>query len=204
MAFDGAPTDAAEVLERLPMRPTDASARSLSQLRADVLLAAKETPAAPFAAIRLAEHYFDMAMALGDPRYLGYADAAIKPFAQAKSAALLGVRGQLRQYQHHFEAALDNFAAALQLDPQFASAHAWRSALFLVQARYPEAQKECLALQALGRATLYGGCQGFALLNSSLENTQVASNRQWLLTRMAEVAAWRSHLRPMGRCAARH
>jgi predicted Zn-dependent protease len=197
------PTDAAEVLERLPMRPTDASARSLSQLRAAVLLAAEETPADPSAAIRLAEHYFDMAMALGDPRYVGYADAVIKPFAQTKSTALLGMRGQLRQYRHHFEAALDDFSAALQLDPQFASAHAWRGALYLVQARYPEAQKECLALQALGRDNLYGGCQGlakayaghmaegFALLNTSLKNTQIASNRQWLLTRMAEVAAWR-------------
>ena len=197
------PTDAAEILERLPMRPTDASARTLAQLRAAVLLAAKETPADPAAATRLAEHYFDLAMALGDPRYVGYADAVIKPFAQAKSAARLGMRGQLQQYRHHFQEALDDFDAALKLDPQFASANAWRGAIFLVQAKYPEAQKECAALHALGRGNLYGGCQGlalaydgqmeagFTLLKHALEATQVAGNRLWLLTRMAEVATWR-------------
>ena len=197
------PTDEAEILERLPMRPTDASARTLAQLRAEVLLSAKENPADPSAATRLAEHYFDLAMASGDPRYVGYADAVIKPFAQAKSAALLGMRGQLQQYRHHFQEALDDFDAALQLDPQFASANAWRGAVFLVQAKYPEAQKECAALLALGRANLYGGCQGlalayggqmeagFTLLKNTLDATEVAGNRLWLLTRMAEVATWR-------------
>lgn len=197
------PRDWAEVLERLPMRPTDASARTLAQLRAAVLLSAKENPAEPSAATRLAEHYFDLAMAMGDPRYIGYADAVIKPFAQAKSATLLGMRGQLQQYRHHFQAALDDFDAALQLDPQFASAHAWRGAVLLVQAKYPEAKKECAALLALSRANLYGGCQGlalaydgqmaagFSLLKSTLDATQVAGNRLWLLTRMAEVTAWR-------------
>ncbi|MDO9279879.1 MAG: hypothetical protein Q7U05_15100 [Polaromonas sp.] len=197
------PTDAAEVLERLPMRPTDTSARTLAVLRADVLLAAKDTPANPSAATRLAEHYFDLAMALGDPRYVGYADTVLKPFGQAPSAGLLGVRGQLQQYRHHFQAALDDFDAALKIDPQFASAHAWRGAIFLVQAKYPEAQNECAALRNLGRATLYGGCQGLALayggqmgaaltlLKNTLNATQVKSNRLWLLTRLAEVAAWR-------------
>jgi Tfp pilus assembly protein PilF len=201
------PTDGAEILERLPMRPTDASARTLAQLRAQVLVSAKENPTDPSAATRLAEHYFDLAMALGDPRYVGYADAVIKPFAQAKSAALLGMRGQLQQYRHHFQEALDDFDAALQLDPQFASANAWRGAVLLVQAKYPEAKKECAALLALGRTNLYGGCQGlalayggqmepgFTLLKNTLDATEVAGNRLWLLTRMAEVAAWRGQAR---------
>ena len=201
------PTDAAEVLERLAMRPTDASARTLAQLRAAVRLAAKESPADPAAATRLAEHYFDLAMASGDPRYVGYADAVIKPFSEAKSAALLVMRGQLKQYRHHFQEALNDFDAALKLDPQLASANAWRGAIFLVQAKYPEAQKECAALRALGSDNLYGGCQGlalayngqmdagFSLLKHTLEATQVAGNRLWLLTRMAEVATWRGQVK---------
>jgi Tfp pilus assembly protein PilF len=201
------PTDGAEVLERLPMRPSDSSARTVAQLRAEVLLAAKKTPADPTAATRLAVYYFDLAMASGDPRYVGYADAVIKPFGQAKSAALLGVRGQLQQYRHHFQEALDDFDAALQLDLQFASANAWRGAVFLVQAKYPDAKKECAALQALGRTNLYGGCQGlalayggqmeagFSLLKNTLGTTDVAGNRLWLLTRMAEVTAWRGQTR---------
>lgn len=197
------PSDAAEILERLPLRPTDASARALAQLRAAASLAAQKTPADPAAATRLAEHYFDLAMALGDPRYVGNAEAVIKPFGQANSATLLGLRGRLQQYRHHFQEALNDFEAALSIDPQFASAHAWRGAIFLVQAKYPQALKECAALQALGRTTLHGGCQGltlaysgqmaagFSLLKQSLDATQGAGNRLWLLTRLAEVAAWR-------------
>ena len=185
------------------MRPTEASARTLARLRTAVLMSATEVPADPTAATRLAEHYFDLAMASGDPRYVGYADAVIKPFGQTKSAALVGLRGQLRQYRHHFKEALDDFDTALQIDPEFASAHAWRGAVFLVQAKYPEAQKECAALRALGRRNLYGGCEGLVLayngqmkagmtlLKNTLDGTQVAGNRLWLLTRMAEVAAWR-------------
>ena len=197
------PTDVAEVLERLPMRPTDASALTLAELREAVRRDAKQSPADPRAATRLAEHYFDLAMALGDPRYVGYAEAVIKPFTQAKSAALFSVRGQLRQYRHHFDEALNDFASALTIDPQFASAHAWRGAILLVQANYSAAQQECTALQALGRGHLYGGCQGLALayggqmeagfetLRRTLQATQNDGNRLWLLTRMAEVAAWR-------------
>jgi len=67
------PTNVSEILERLPMRPTDASARRLAELRGAAQVSAKETPADPSAATRLAGYYFDLAMAQGDPRYIGYA-----------------------------------------------------------------------------------------------------------------------------------
>ena len=197
------PTDSAEVLERLPIRPGDATARELAGLRAAVSLAAKATPADPIPATQLAERYYDLAIARGDPRYIGYADAVIAPFAQSQAPAVLSVRGQLKQYRHDFDGALADFAAALKVDPAFASAHAWRGAIYLVQANYPAAKVECDALQALGRATLYGGCiglarayagkmdAGFNALQHALAQTQDAGNRLWLLTRLGEVSAWR-------------
>jgi len=197
------PTDPAEVLERLPMRPADATARELAGLRAAVTRAATEAPDDPLPAARLAGRYYELAVARGDPRYIGYADAVLAPFARNRTAAVLAVRGQLRQYRHDFDGALQDFAAALEADPQFASAHAWRGAIYLVQANYAAAKSECDALLALDRATLYGGCiglvlayggrmeAGYAALQRALDETRDAGNRLWLLTRLGEVAAWR-------------
>jgi tetratricopeptide (TPR) repeat protein len=197
------PTDPAEVLERLPMRPGDATARELAGLRAAVIRAAKEVPADPLPATRLAARYYDLAIARGDPRYIGYAEAVMAPFAKSRSPEVLAIRGQLRQSRHDFDGALADFAGALEADPQFASAHAWRGAIYLVQANYAAARQECDALLALDHATLYGGCIGLLLtysgqmeagsaaLQRALDETRDAGNRLWLLTRLGEVAAWR-------------
>ena len=184
------------------MRPTDSTARALAALRAEVQASAASSPTNPDAAIRLAEQYFDLALARGDPRYVGYADAAIRPFVQTDSAPLWAIRGQLLQYRHGFEGALASFAAALKVDPSFASAHAWRGAIFLVQADYGAAATECAALERLGRAALFGGCTGLVNAYSgrmeaalghfqnALKATDNPGNRLWLLTRTAEVEAW--------------
>ena len=197
------PTDSAELLERLPIRPGDATARELADMRAAVNRAAKDAPADALPATLLAERYYDLAVARGDPRYVGYADAVMARFDQSMSPAVLAMRGQLRQYRHDFEGALADFSNALKSDPQFASAHAWRGAIFLVQANYPEADGECEALQRLGRSALFGACIGMvraysgqleagsAALQRALNEANDIGNRLWLLTRLGEVAAWR-------------
>ena len=198
------PTNPAEVLERLPMRPGDATARELAGLRAEVTRAATQTPADAVPATALAQRYFALALARGDPRYVGYADALIAQFPQTKSPEVLAVRGQLQQYRHEFDAALSDFANAIKSDPQFAVAHAWRGAIFLVQADYVSAKIECDALRSLKRETLYGGCIGLQraytgqldaaadALQAALKLTTNAGNRLWLLTRLGEVSGWRS------------
>lgn len=196
------PTRDDEVLESLPLRGRDAPARELAALRADA--AASGTQAGdPAAAARLAQRYFELALAQGDPRYVGYAEAVVARFADPLGAPLRLVRGQLRQYRHQFDAALADFAAALALDPGLAAAHAWRGAIFLVQARYDQAGIECAALQRLRREVLAGGCLGLlqayggalaqaeATLQQALLATADADQRLWLLTRLGEVAQWR-------------
>ncbi len=190
-----------EVLETLALRAGDNTARELASLRA----ALARSPADTELAADLAQRYFDLALARGDPRYIGYAEAVVNRFAAAPTAALLTLRGMLRQYRHDFAGGLQDFAAALQLDPDHAVAHAWRGAIFLVQADYAAAHTECDALQRLGRNTLAGGCRGLAQayggqldaaylsLKSALSLSTDANNRQWLLTRLAEVAAWQGH-----------
>lgn len=114
------PLDDGELLERLPLRAGDGSARELAALRAAMLAA----PGVAGPAALLAQAYFDLAMARGDPRYVGYAEAVIARFGEPRTASLRVVRGLLRQYRHDFGGALDDFAAALALDPDFAAAHA--------------------------------------------------------------------------------
>lgn len=188
-----------EVLERLPMRAADAGTRELTALRREMTAA----PSDPNPAVQLAQRYFDLAMARGDPRYVGYAEAVLARFQEPLPAALRLIRGQLRQYRHDFAGALGDFAAAIELDPDFAAAHAWRGAIYLVQADYAAAQHECDALQRIGRNTLRGACLGlvqayggkleaaYGTLQQALANTRDTDNRLWLLTRLGEVAAWR-------------
>lgn len=192
------PTDDATVIERLPFRGADATGRELAALRA----AAAARPSDQAAAVALAQKYFDLAMARGDPRYVGYADAIVGGFSPPWSASLLLVRGTLRQYRHDFSGALADYGAALELDADLAGAHAWRGAIFLVQADYAAAEKECAALHKLGRAVLFGGCRGLTLAYSghldhayrTLQQALAASrdddHRLWLHTRLGEVAAW--------------
>lgn len=193
------PTQDAQVLQTLPTRANDPTARQLAALRA----ALAQAPTDPAPATALAQAYFDLALARGDPRYVGYAEAVVSRFKAALPAPLLTLRGVLRQYRHDFAGGLQDFAAALALDPDYAVAHAWRGAIFLVQADYDAAQKECDALKRLGRAALAGGCRGLALaysgqlqagyntLQTTLSQVTDVDNRLWLLTRLGEVAAWR-------------
>ena len=186
-----------EVLERLPLRAGDSSARELAALRA-AMMAATANPAP---AADLAQRYFDLAMARGDPRYVGYSEAVVARFQEPLPASLRLMRGLLRQYRHDFDGALADLAGALALDPDLAAAHAWRGAIYLVQADYVAARKECEALRRLGRSTLVGTClglveaygghleAGYRTLQQALETTGDADNRLWLLTRLAEVAA---------------
>ncbi|WP_296510311.1 hypothetical protein [Rhodoferax sp.] len=172
--------------------------KELAALRAN----AQAEPANASTQAALAQRYIDLATARGDPRYIGYADALLRRFTQPFSAELFTVRGVTRQYRHDFQGGLQDFAQALKLDPEYAEAHAWRGAIYLVQADYPAANKECSALKGLGREALHGACQGLAqayagelgmgyqTLLKTLDGTRSDASRLWLLTRLGELAAW--------------
>ncbi len=72
------PVDDAEVLERLPLRPRDPAWAELRALRATALA----SPTDPATAVPLARRYFALAMAEGDPSYVGYAQAALAAAAE--------------------------------------------------------------------------------------------------------------------------
>ncbi len=194
------PASDAQVLERLPMAPGDPIARELRRLRTE--LAAQ--PGNADIASRLANRYFELAMADGDPRYVGYAEAALAPWLGRGSIppSLHVIRGLLRQYRHDFAGALSDLEAALGADGSNVEARAWRAAIFMVQARYGNARAECAALAPYSSELFATGC--FAYVDATTGKTRAAydtlasalqrntsapaRSKLWNLTRLAEMA----------------
>jgi hypothetical protein len=120
------PQSDGEVLEHLPFKASAADGRQLRQLRR----ALAEQPQNLERALALARRYFDLAGAEGDPRYVGYAEAAIRPWTgdAEPPVQILVMRALLRQYRHEFDLALADLARAVERDPGNAEAWSWRSA----------------------------------------------------------------------------
>ena len=193
------PTDESEVLERLSLSRDSPQSAALRKLRARVAAA----PSDPGPAAALARRYFGLAMAQGDPRFVGYAQAALQRWAGAQAPPeILLVRAMLRQYRHDFEGALDDLALAAQVEPENAEVHAWRAAIFMVRADYAQAAGACAALAAQGDDLLAAGCSAYVeattgrtraaydRLRAALEDRPDADDGQrlWAHTRLAEMA----------------
>lgn len=194
------PSDDARVLEHLPVRPSDPVARELRQLRAE--LAAN--PRRRDTALRLAERYFALANAEGDPRYVGYAQAALRPWWDLPAPPLdvLVMRAILKQYSHDFSGAMQDLTAATREDPENARAWSWRAAIDMVQANYEQARTDCLALRHIASDLYAVGCIAYlegttgkagaayralseAFARSGDDSPEM---KVWVLTRLAEMS----------------
>jgi Tfp pilus assembly protein PilF len=112
---------------------------------------------------------------------------------------VLFARALLRQYRHDFAGALRDLGRALESDPALDEARAWRAAIFMVQADYAAAARECGALPA---GLLAAGCSAYVeattgdtrgayrRLADALAREPAAGPRArlWVLTRLAEMA----------------
>jgi hypothetical protein len=194
------PKDDSVVLERLPVRAGDPVARELRQLRTE--LAAN--PRNRGAAILLAERYFALANSDGDPRYIGYAEAALRPWWDLTAPPLdaLVMRAILKQYSHDFPGAMQDLEAATREDPDNARAWSWRAAIDMVQANYDQARKDCLALNDIESDLYSAGCLAYldgttgkaaaayrALSEALARSGDVSPEvKVWVLTRLAEMS----------------
>lgn len=194
------PSDDAKVLERLPLKATDPMARELRELRARVAA----NPDDPDQAATLARRYFRLAMAEGDPRYVGYGEAALQTWWARTDAPhpVVKMRALLKQYKHDFSGALTDFALAGQRDPSDEEIWSWRAALHIVQADYLEATNDCTMLKRHASQVGWASCQAWvdgmtgkasaayaAMADVYARDTTAApSARLWTLTRLAELA----------------
>jgi len=194
------PKDDAQVLERLPV-PTDAVQRKLRRLRAELSREPRNLPLA----LRLTRRYIRLSRAEYEPRYNGYAQAALSPWWSLPEppAPVLLMRATLLQNRHNFNSALADLDRVLSLEPRNAQAWFTRAVILQVLGRYPEAVQSCLrmgmSIGMLARAScitsaasLNGkAAQSYKMLRAALARSPRADPglRLWALTTLAEIAA---------------
>ena len=190
------PTSDAQVLERLPARADAAGLRRVNELRRQLA----STPQDAALAVGLAKAYYELAAAEGDPRYIGYAQAALAPWWKEPnpSPEIRVERAVILQFNHHCEEALADLRAAVHAQPGNALAWAWMAAIAMVQAQYPQAREACTRMAPHTSALVATACSAAvdahtgraaaatAALQTELRTTAPPAEQLWALTRLAE------------------
>ena len=187
------------MVEQLPSRRSDPQTAELNVMRAAVRIAPRDAEAA----VALAQRYFSMAAAEGDPRYVGYAQAALAPWwsEPAPPQQVRVMRAVIKQYSHAFADALADLNAAVQADPADVQAWAWLAAIHMVQADYDEARHACEQVAPHTSALMATACQAYVdsvtghagpaaqAIRTALSQAPAApaAERLWALTRLAEI-----------------
>ena len=189
-----------QVLERLPYKAGDPV---MAQLRAE-RARLNEQPDNLRLALRVASHYIELGRINGDPRYAGYAQAALMPWwnLEHPPTQVLLLRATLRQRVHDFDSALVDLDAVLRANPWNAQARLIRATVLQVQGRYPAARDDCLELQRLADEVVAAACMTSVAsvtghLHDSYQQLQLALERHpeadpairsWVLTALAQMA----------------
>lgn len=189
-----------QVLERLPLKPSDPVAREVGQMRIEL----QRAPQNRELAVRLARRYYEMVAEEGDPRFLGYAQAALAPWwaMPTPPTDVQLIRASLRQFQHDFNGALGDLEQILAREPQNARARILRAIIHIVQARYEQGRSDCQLLRG-GETELIGiGCEAVidgltgkataaydTLKTAYAARTEASTDEKlWILLRLAELA----------------
>jgi Tfp pilus assembly protein PilF len=149
------PASGAQVLERLP-GGLDPARRELQRLR--TALAAD--PHNLDLATRLAQRYIEQSRRDGDPRYLGYAEAALAPWLTQPQppTPVLVLRATLRQSTHQFGPALDDLAAVLKRDSNDSQAWLTRATVQLITGDAAGARASCMRLYSRAPELVVQAC----------------------------------------------
>jgi tetratricopeptide (TPR) repeat protein len=193
------PVDDARVLERLPSGSTP----QIRELR--LLQGAVARPPTDLAqATALANAHVRASRVEGDPRFLGYAQAALAPWWKDPEAptAVLMLRATILQSRHEFDASLADLGRVLQRDPRNAQALLTRATVLTVRGNYAAARDDCNRLSALHAGVYATACLGaidsvtgnsgpaYATLSRALESAPRidAAGRAWAETLLGEIA----------------
>jgi Tfp pilus assembly protein PilF len=194
------PVDDKQVIERVPVRAGNPRARELQALRDAV----QREPGSADAAARLARRWVEDALAEGDPRYVGYAQAALAPWWSdpAPPSPVRVQRAVVLQYGHRFAEALADLTAVTAADPENAEAWAWQAAIHMVRADYAAARLACDGLAPLTTLLTAIACEAYvesltghaAQAASELGDALALADKDaapaelvWALTRLAEI-----------------
>jgi len=97
----------------------------------------------------------------GDPRYLGYAEAQLKPWLKQATIPddVLLMRARLRQFNHQFANALIDIAQVLQHQASHPEALLLQASIYQVRGDYPQARSACQRLRSLSTLMLALVCE---------------------------------------------
>ncbi|MGV8868511.1 MAG: hypothetical protein ACOH2S_16415 [Janthinobacterium svalbardensis] len=199
------PKDGSAVIEQLPRR-ADATQLALRGLRQQL----NATPDDLAMATGLAQRYIALARSETDPRYLGYAQAALAPWWRQTAPPLPVrlLRATILQSTHQFGPALQDLDAVIAQQPQHAQAWLTRATVLTVQGDYTQATAACARLSALTTQLVTVTC----LANIASVTGRAASSERlldltlrrsagtapeldsWALTLLAEMATRRGEL----------
>ena len=192
------PAKGSDVVERLPRR-SDPAQQELQRLRAQLA----SNPNNVEVASAVARKHITTARIETDPRYLGYAQAALAPWwaMPAPPLEVRLLRATLLQSTHHFPEAMRDLDAVVAADPDNPQAWLTRATVQTVRGEYEAATKSCARLSSLTTQLVSSTCiagigamtgrskSSEALLETSLRrDADDPEMTVWVLTLMAEMA----------------
>lgn len=193
------PSSGKQVIETLPRRG-DPVQQQLRSLRAE--LNAKPTDIALAASV--AQRYISLGRSETDPRYLGYAQAALAPWwsQAAPPPQVRLLRATLLQSTHQFGPALADLKGVLAAQPGNAQAWLTQATVQTVQGDYAGATTSCAHLSNLSIELITVACianvgtvtgrsvKSEQLLDLTLERSANAPEelKEWALTLLADMA----------------
>ena len=193
------PDDDDAILERLPAA-RDPRVRVLALARARLA----EDPANLNRAFSLASAYIALGQSQGDPRYEGYAQAALAPWWDLVEppVPVLILRAMLEQRRHDFDAALTHLERVLARQPRHPQALLTKATILGVQGKPDQALESCaeltgvveLLVEAACTASAYGlagrARDGYRLLQEGRRRSPGAEPllQVWAHTILAELA----------------
>ncbi|HUN90933.1 MAG TPA: hypothetical protein VMU33_02675 [Burkholderiaceae bacterium] len=183
------PASDEEIVERLRERPLEPADRELRTLRQ----ALRAEPRRLALAVAVAQHCIGIARRDGDPRYLGYAQAALSPWWSEAAPPVMArlMKATILQSVHEFDAAVVELDAVLQEDP--ANVQAWftRASIEQVRGEYPKAERDCARVRDLG-ARVHGSACLAELRSLSGHDQEAEQALQGLLRENPDQVAWLS------------
>ncbi|MGK5035536.1 hypothetical protein [Janthinobacterium sp. LB3P118] len=196
------PKDGNAIIEQLPRR-ADATQLALRGLRQQL----DATPQDLALASSLAQRYISLARSETDPRYLGYAQAALAPWWRQAAPPLPVrlLRATILQSTHKFGLALQDLDAVIAQQPQNGQAWLTRATVLTVQGDYAQATAACARLSALTTQLVTVTClaniasvtgraaSSERLLDLTLQRSSGAAPEleSWAATLLAEMATRR-------------
>jgi hypothetical protein len=195
------PTSDDQPLERLPTAGNQ-NLRELRRLHVELAGRPKDLTLA----LRVASQDIQMARSESDPRYNGYAEAALRPWWSLPNPpnSVLLLRATLRQATHDFASAREDLSRVIFADRRDVQARLTRATILQVEGKYDEALADCRSLALLAEPLVTTACiAGVSALRGQARFGQQALQaafdrassqesvgiRLWAMTLLAEIEA---------------